>query len=56
MKTNVKFLIVVALIGLSIALLLNMGVRANTWTGWIVLIALPTAGYIIGKTDFRSPE
>jgi hypothetical protein len=56
MKTGLKFLIVLVLFAASFVLLLNLGVRANRWTFWLVLVMLPGAGYLIGKTNFTSPE
>lgn len=56
MKTGIKFLVVIVLIVTSIVLLLDMGVRADRWTGWLVLVMLPAAGYIIGKTNFQSSD
>lgn len=56
MKTGLKFLAVLVLIATSIVLLLDMGVRANTWAGWLVLIFLISAGYLIGKTNFKADD
>jgi hypothetical protein len=56
MKTGLKFLAVIVLLVVSFVLLLRIGNRAEDWTFWLVLIFLPTAGYLIGKTNFQSPE
>lgn len=56
MKTGVKFIVMIVLIAASFVLLIRLGHRASDWTFWLVLIMLPAAGYIAGKTNFQSSE
>ena len=54
MKVGINMIIIVILIGASIALLLDMGVLANRWTGYLVFLMLLLAGYLIKATNWNS--
>lgn len=56
MQKGIIFLFVIAAFGASFALLINLGVRADSYTFWIVLVLLPLVGYIMGKVDFKSND
>lgn len=56
MKKGILFLAILAAVGISFVLLLNMGVKADTYTFWVVLVLLPFAGYMAGTTNFRTDD
>jgi hypothetical protein len=56
MKKGIIFLFMFAAFAASFALLINLGVRANSYTFWIVLVLLPLSGYIAAKTDFTAND
>ena len=56
MKKGLTFLVILAAVAISFVLLLNLGVRANSYTFWIVLFLLPAAGYLAGRTNFLTDD
>lgn len=56
MQKGIIFLFILAAVGISFALLLNLGVRADSFTFWIVLVLLPAAGYMAAKTNFKTDD
>jgi len=52
MQTGLKILVIALLFFFSIVFLLQMGVEVLTWRALVVLVALPTAGFMISRTKF----
>jgi hypothetical protein len=51
MKKGVLMLIMIACFAAGFALLLNLGVKAESWSFWIALVVLPLSGFILGKAN-----
>jgi len=52
MQTGLKILVIALLFFFSIVLLDQLGVGVLTWRSLVILLALPTAGFMISRTKF----
>lgn len=56
MKKGITFLLLLAAFAISFVFLLQMGASTGTWKFWLVLILLPTVGWVAAKTDFKTGD
>lgn len=56
MQKGILFLAILAAVAISFVLLLNLGARADSYSFWLVLFLLPTAGFIAGRVNFKTDD
>lgn len=56
MKKGILFIIILALVGASIFIIIDLCVRASYWTGVLLIPFLLAAGYLYGKTNFKTDD
>lgn len=56
MQKGIIFVGILAAVAISFVLLLNLGAKANSYSFWLVLFLLPLAGWIAGRTNFKTDD
>ena len=56
MKKGLIFLSILAAVAISFVLLIRMGAQTGSYSFWIVLFLLPFAGYMAGRTNFKTDD
>lgn len=54
MKKSIIFLALLVAFAVSFVFLMQMGAAVGHWKFWIVLILLPTIGWVARDTNFRT--